>query len=203
MEDKDAIEEWTNCHVDDLWINDKLILSRKLGYKCGPHGVSVPKPGYYIVRPCVNFMGMGRGAFITFIENETEDLIPDGTFWCELLKGRHLSVDFYKGEQVLCVEGHRSSQNLVKWDRWEKTDDQIKFPNILKNLTGVYDWINIEVIGGKLIEVHLRENPDFEKHNSPYIIPIYEGDRIDLMSNQAYIEAPEHIRLGFIIRRLK
>ena len=50
-------EAWLNCHNEDLWIFDKLILAKKLGYVCGPIGVDVPEPGYYIVRPCVNIMG--------------------------------------------------------------------------------------------------------------------------------------------------
>lgn len=59
----DDDETWLRCHIDDLWIFDKLIVSKKLGYVCGPHGVNVPQNGKYIVRPCVNLMSMGRGAF--------------------------------------------------------------------------------------------------------------------------------------------
>jgi len=189
--------EWHQCHIDDLWIFDKLILSKKLGYECGPKGTSVPKPDYYIIRPCVNLMGMGRGAYIQFLEEDTDDVLPEGTFWCELFKGRHLSVDFYRGKQVLCVEGYRSSDNLSKWDKWEKKREQIEFPKIVKTFKGKYDWINIEMINDNIIEVHLRNNPDFEGHNAEYIIPVYE-DSISL-EGHTYIEAQEYIRLGFLI----
>jgi len=192
------MDEWTNCHVDDLWIFDKLILAKKLGYKCGPKGTPVPKPDYYIVRPCVNFMGMGRGAYITFLQDDTDNLIPDGTFWCEVFTGRHLSIDFYNGEQVLCVEGHRSSiKDLTKWDLWEMVGDEIQLPKILTSLEGVYSWINVEMINRKIIEVHLRKNQDFADHNSPYIIPVYENDKLE--EDHVFINAPEHNRLGFLI----
>ena len=33
---------WRSPKSDDLWALDKLILSKKLGYKCGPAGIDVP-----------------------------------------------------------------------------------------------------------------------------------------------------------------
>ena len=49
---------------------DKLILSRKLKYNCGPVGLDVPN-GWYIVRPCVNMLGLGLGAQKVWLEKET------------------------------------------------------------------------------------------------------------------------------------
>jgi len=57
-----VFDEYSQIHQDDLWVYNKLILSRKLGYTCGPSGVPVPKSDFFIVRPCMNFMGMGRFA---------------------------------------------------------------------------------------------------------------------------------------------
>ena len=55
-------EMWKTINPDEMWVLDKLILSRKMGYICGPVGTDVPKPDWYIVRPCVNAMGLGLGA---------------------------------------------------------------------------------------------------------------------------------------------
>lgn len=55
-------DEWSSIHPQDLWVYNKLQVSRVLGYECGPAGLVVPKPDFYIVRPCINFMGMGRHA---------------------------------------------------------------------------------------------------------------------------------------------
>ena len=94
-------QAWLNCHEDDLWIFDKLILSRKLGYICGPKGLEVPEPGRYIVRPAVNTSGMGEGARIQFLAKSTNHL-PPGSFWCEVFTGRHLSIDITR-ESKFCV----------------------------------------------------------------------------------------------------
>jgi len=39
---------WQTVDPNDIWVMDKLILSRKLGYTCGPVGLDVPVPGVYI-----------------------------------------------------------------------------------------------------------------------------------------------------------
>lgn len=64
----DCKAEWESIHTDDLWVYNKLFLSRVLGYNCGPSGVPVPQPGSYIIRPSFNIMGMGRSARIEYIE---------------------------------------------------------------------------------------------------------------------------------------
>ena len=99
MEDDDA---WMECNDDDLWVFDKCILSRKLKYNCGPVDVDVPESNFYVVRPCVNLAGMGRGAQIRYLEKETTHL-PPGHFWCEIFEGRHISVDFKLNNKGIMV----------------------------------------------------------------------------------------------------
>jgi len=197
----DDTDIYNQLHPDDLWVYDKLILSKKLGYKCGPHGVSVPKFAKYIVRPCVNFLGMGRGAYITRFWKETENKMPEGTFWCELFKGRHLSVDYVHGKQVLCVEGirKRSEKRLYRWSKWIKTKDKIKLPKILKTLKGNYHHINCEFIDGKLIEVHFRLNVDWQLvPQATEIIPVFKGDVIiPPTKTWSWIDSKDYERLGF------
>jgi hypothetical protein len=192
---------WQKAHEDDLWTFDKLIVSRLLGHVCGPHGSDVPKPGYYIVRPCVNFMGMGAGSRIQYIEKNTDHILNPGEFWCEIFEGRHLSVDFVNGEQDITVEGFKLSQDDTKrFSLWKKVNDLVPYPEILKKLRGKYLAINIEMIDGKIIEIHLRNNPDFMGHKSPYIKPIWKGMPFKLLKNETIIEARDGNRLGFIIR---
>ena len=88
----DEQDVWNTVDPKHLWALDKLILSKHFGYVCGPVGVDVPKPGWYIVRPCVNAIGLGLGAQKLWIDKSTDDL-PGGHFWCEWFEGRHLSVD--------------------------------------------------------------------------------------------------------------
>ena len=192
VEDDDA---WFDCHEDDLWIFDKLILSRKLGYICGPVDAYVPEPDHYIVRPCVNPAGMGRGATIEYIEKDTDHL-PVGYFWCEIFYGRHLSVDYYRGNQKLVTEGFRNKDNpLWKFNRWLRVDDEIDYPDILNELKGNYPTINCEFIGDNLIEVHLRGNYEMGKFSE--IVPVWEGEEQSIMEGYTYVEHKDFNRLGF------
>lgn len=192
-------EVWWGAHEQDLWIFDKLLLSARLGYDCGPVGVDVQHPGEYVIRPCVNTLGMGRGARIEYIEDET-DRLGLGYFWCEKFEGRHLSVDYYYQQQELTVEGIRSKDKpLWMWDKWVKVDDEMPFPEFLKDLKGDYEYINVEYIGDKVIEVHLRPNPDWADHDSDEVVPVYFGD-LPRQEGYRYEPAPEHIRKGFLIK---
>lgn len=197
----DDTDMFHKLHPNDLWVCDKLILSKKLGYKCGPHGTDVPKFGRYIVRPCVNFMGMGRGAYFTRFWKSTENKMPEGTFWCEIFKGRHLSVDYINQKQFLCVEGIKGKKetNLWRWFKWKKTKDKIPFPRILKHLTKKYKYINCEFIDGNLIEVHFRLNVDWQLiPQAQEIIPVFKGDIIVPPSDEyEYITSKDYKRLGF------
>jgi|TARA_Y100000287_G_C14136785_1_gene312681 hypothetical protein len=184
-------DEWSSIHPQDLWVYNKLQVSRVLGYECGPAGLFVPRPDFYIIRPCINFMGMGRHARIEYLKGDTEHLHP-GEFWCKVFEGEHISVDYYKGEQELTVKGVRDPQDpLYKWKKWYKVEREIPLPKLLQNLD--YDWINCEFIGDKLIEIHLRGNPDF-RYNNDSVIPVWEGDDV-----KTYIEDNDYRRLGFIL----
>ena len=196
MTQKDE-DVWPTVRPEDLWIYDKLILSRMLGYECGPPGVSVPRPGNYIVRPITNLHGMGISAEIVHIRDRTDDL-PVGHFWCQVFEGRHLSVDYMNGNQVLCVEGHRSSRELYKWDRWATVDDCVPLPTLLTDIASRYTTINCEFIGSKLIEVHLRNNPDFETlHDS--IDVVWDGQSTIAPPGKQFVENRDYKRLGFFV----
>ena len=197
MEDLEGIA-WKNADPEDLWIFDKLIVARKLGHICGPVGVDVTKPDTYIVRPCVNIPGMGRGAKFVFIEKDTLHL-PDGHFWCERFTGRHISVDYKNGQQVLAVEGFRENFSLLwRFSSWHKVDDVIPLPSIFYSLTKKYEYINIEFIDGHPIEVHLRHNPDFVYGNS-IAIPVWNDQEINVPSDLKFVESPDYNRKGFYI----
>jgi hypothetical protein len=192
---------WLNTDPQDIWIFDKLILARRLGYVCGPTGVNVPKDGFYIVRPTTNCIGLGIGTSIQWltVEGWTDHLAP-GTFWCEIFEGDHISVDYEWGEPILSVQGFKPEQTFVRWDRWIKTDTVHQVPEILKPLTEKYRWMNCEFIGGKLIEVHLRRNPDFDWGNTEFI-PVWQGQAPTPPPGYRYVDCPEqHKRIGAWIK---
>lgn len=191
MQNDDEI--WPQVPWQDLWLFDKLILARRLGYSCGPAGVPVPFGGDYIVRPVTNLLGMGRGAHFARLALGTDHLSP-GYFWCERFVGRHISVDYHWGKQVLAVEGFRlEGDPLWKFSRWERVEDRYELP--LEELKG-YEYSNVEFIGDQVIEVHLRRNPDFQYQNS-WAVPVWEGEVVD--SSRRFIEAADWKRKGFYV----
>lgn len=191
----DVNEEWNQIHSKDIWAYNKLSLSRLLGYTCGPTGTTVPKTDFYIVRPCINLLGMGRLARKEWIENETEHFHPS-EFWCEIFQGPHLSIDFQDKKSKLVVMGERNTEDpLYKWKRWEKIDVEIEFPPILNDLVGNYEWINCEMIGNRVIEVQFRQNPDFRYGNS-VAIPVWDNEK---MQNMTFISDKDYLRKGFYI----
>lgn len=194
----DSNEEWKSIHTEDLWVYNKLILNTRLRHLCGPTGVPVPHPGYYIVRPSINLLGMGRFSRIEWIDKDTEHFHPS-EFWCEIFEGEHLSVDYLNRKSDLVVIGEREDKNkLYKWKKWTKIDREVKFPKILNNLKGNYEWINCEFIGNKLIEVHFRRNPDF-RYGNTVAIPVWKDTKIEKIEDYTFIEDKDYLREGFFI----
>jgi hypothetical protein len=190
---------WQTIDPDDIWALDKLILSRKLGYNCGPVGLDVPKPGYYIVRPCVNMMGLGLGAQRIYLEESTVRL-PVGHFWCEWFAGRHLSIDYCRGKQVLAVEGFKDPDTFTHWKIWQRVDDVVPLPDIVKQFVNKYEYINCEFIGDRLIEVHFRRNEDFNA-NVNVFIPVWEGQSTVPPRGYTYRDYPDiHGRIGAFVK---
>jgi hypothetical protein len=192
----DGNDEWTNIHPSDLWVYNKLFLSRVLGYTCGPAGTTVPKPDFYIVRPSFNLLGMGRFARKEWLYNYTDHIHP-AEFWCEIFEGEHLSVDFKNKKSELVVLGTRDDDDpYYKWEKWEKIDLDVQFPKILDDLKGNYEYINCEFIGGRLIEVHFRQNPDF-RYNNTVAIPVWNDEKVE---NMTFIKDVDYHRKGFYIK---
>lgn len=186
----------SDCDVIDnidpkyLWVLDKFILSKRLGYTCGPAGVIPKKTGKYIVRPCVNLRMMSAGAVFQDL-NDQDDIITEGFFWCEIFQGRHRSFDYHWGNQILAVEGFRDDPNrLDRFSRWTKISDTFILPPIIQEIADNNECFNVETIGDNIIEVHFRFNDDFANHNADTIIPIWKEN---------FYNSPAGDRLGFML----
>ena len=200
----EVLEEFVQVKPDDLWIYNKLQISRKLGYNCGPIGAPVPWPGQYIIRPAMNFLGMGRNARKIELrpQDQTEKYAHPGEFWCEYFLGDHLSIDYVDEKSILVVQGikkkNKSYLEESKWSLWKKLDKIVPFPPFLRQISKEYPVVNVEMIGGRIIEVHLRPNPDFVWGNT-IAIPVYKDDPITAPEGMRYIESPDYNRKGFFI----
>jgi|TARA_R100000030_G_scaffold87683_1_gene71469 hypothetical protein len=195
------------------WIFNKLELSLKLGYNCGPAGVPVNKTGKYIIRPIYNLEGMGLNARIEHIEKDKVHYIKPGQFWCEVFDGDQISIDYKwnKGKLVAihASQGYNSNNNLTEFFRWIKIDPpNIKLPKFINEFDDV-DHINIEFINDKIIEIHLRHGADFPP-GATEIIPVWNDKKEEMKEKyndwfykEDFEDCEGHLknpRLGFYYR---
>lgn len=202
------MNDWQACRPDCRWVLDKLLLSDRLGYRCGPSGTPVPEPGLYVVRPVVNIDGMGIGASLVWIIDDSAEDVEPGYFWCEQLEGEHISVDYEYGKPGLTVEGTRQSapfiygkSRLDRWNRWEVTDKAPPNPpEFVQEILDQHEIANCEYVGGNLIEVQFHENPDFQWGNT-VAIPVYRDMEVASLGATGfrYEPCPDGDRLGFLI----
>jgi hypothetical protein len=188
---------WNNCDLQDLWIFDKLIVAKRAGHICGPRGIPVPKAGEYFVKPITNIEGMGEKARVEYIEDDTRHLHP-GEFWCEIFTGDHISVDYNKYIPVLSVIGQKHDvHKYSRFTRWDKTTTSHPLPQFIGLIPLRYRAINCEFIGGKLIEIHLRGNPDFAYGNN-ISIPVWIDEPDPLPAGYTFVsdQGSELDRLG-------
>lgn len=202
IEVDDAVE-YRNCHPSDRWVFNKLTVAEKAGWSCGPCGEPIPEDGEYIVRPMMNVLGMSRGARVEVLR-KGDVLEEPGYFWCERhVSETQLSIDyartFGKWEPTLVVLGHRPIHApLWKFSKWERLglEDALDAPGWLNTIRH-NSMVNVEFVGGKAIEVHLRPNPDFVG-SERVLIPIWD-DTPYKTSNWRFIEAREWKRVGFMV----
>ena len=197
MDPEEAV--WQNTDWRDLWVLDKLILSRALGYTCGPVGQDVPQPDWYIVRPAVNALGCGLGACDYYLTKSTDHL-PVGHFWSQIFRGDHISVDYAFGRPTLSVKGIRNPTDYSMFAEWYKTDVTPDAPVMLREVLARHPRANIEYIGGQAIEMHLRWNTDFEGGVTHYI-PVRRDTVNTKLEGYVYRHKPEPDgRLGAFVK---
>lgn len=213
MED---FEAWKSFPHMRQWF-DKLYLAQSMGYDCAPGGVPPTKSGYYCVRPIYNIDGMSVGARKQWIDAGDRTGIEPGYFWCEWFDGDQYSVTYeaeldslYGYNQKSCFKADRDVDRLFRFKKWTRSSLHIPLPYRLEDefmFSGV-SIINVEMIGNKVIEVHLRDTPDPDYDE---LIPVWSDEQqiVDIYTKMGYtyIEAPDNsngylpvYRLGFMVK---
>lgn len=158
-EDSDA---WL-WYPQHRWVYDKIAVAQSQGLAAAPHGV--PPPAYPVFsKPIINLKGMGIASRMLRNAAEYEQNLTPGHMWMTLLQGPHVSLD------VAVVDGEPHWWRHVTgapgregtFDYW--TVHAARDPAledycgawIRRRLRGHSGIINIETIGGRMIEVHLR-----------------------------------------------
>ncbi len=144
------------------WAYNKLEVALSQNILAAPVGI-LPKKFPVFLKPITNLFGMGVGAKMLSSEIEYEkNKHLSGYFWMEYLEGEHLSHDLIvrKGEVLfhLTFLGHSLGKGM--FDFWEVTQRDRPLNYAIhwasKHLPEYTGCINIETIGGKIIDCHLR-----------------------------------------------
>jgi len=171
--------------VEDRWVYNRYDISLRMGYRCGVGYAPVGS----IIKPMVNLYGMGGGVKVS----EGEVVIP-GYFWQEMFEGDHFSVDWENGRYKYTVLARKEGFRVLGWEVVNVLPD-FSF-SLLGGLITKYPNVNAEFIGDKLIEVHLRANPDFMGGHKRLDV-VYAEDREDFISSPDNGEGFAPLRLGF------
>ena len=197
-------EAW-QAHPNLRWIYDRLQLSLALGYECGPAGTLPSRPGIWFVKPIINLNGMGVDAHAQAYDGGAGFPVRPGSFWMPRFTGRHLSLDLKRARNAWQVEF--AVECIYRNDRpheWWRVKDRPALPVLIPPDATAMSWLNVEMIGSNVIEVHLRRNHDFDAMpEACSAFPIWEGEPVphDMISNPEDADgflAPR--RLGFVYR---
>jgi len=145
------------------WLYNKLAVAESQGLPCAPHGID-PTSFPVFSKPIYNMRGMGAGSRVLRSLKEYKHLQRPGHMWMELLEGEHVSTD------VAVVDGRpqwfRHSHGIGigdgMFDYWvveaqhrAQLEDYITAWST-RSLAGYTGMLNVETIGGRIIEAHLR-----------------------------------------------
>ena len=148
---------------EQRWIYNKLAICETQGLPNGPHGI---EPTLYPVfsKPVYNLRGMGTGGQVFRTLAEYEAGQQPGHLWMPLLEGEHVSTDvaLLRGEPVWSrhVVGHDLGGGM--FDYWrvlaEPRPELERYCGdwLRRHLKGYTGLANLETIGGRIIEAHLR-----------------------------------------------
>jgi hypothetical protein len=143
------------------WAYNKLFVAEKQSIPCGPHGTAIPSyPAFS--KPIYNLRSMGAGIEILNNDEHYRKSLKPGYMWSELLIGEHYSTDAaVSSGKVLWIKHTRGIPlDNGTFDYWELKEnpylDDYLVRFIEAHFTGYSGMLNLETIGNKIIEVHLR-----------------------------------------------
>jgi hypothetical protein len=151
---------WYPAH---RFVYDKLAVALSQGLQAGPHGVPPPRFPVFS-KPIVNLKGMGVGSRVLASQADYEKYYAPGHFWMPLLEGRHVSSDLAVVDGVprwwRHVTGKPAGEGTFDyWTIHAAPDAGIEARCgdwVREHLAGYTGMLNLETIGGTMIEVHLR-----------------------------------------------
>ena len=145
------------------WVYDKLRVTASQGLACAPHGVIPPKFPVFS-KPITNLRGMGVGSrVLSGLADYLAHLTP-GHFWMTLLEGEHVSSDIavLQGRSMWWRHSRGVPAGEGTFDHWcieagQRCElEQALSAWIAAHLGAYTGMLNLETIGGRIIDAHLR-----------------------------------------------
>ena len=145
------------------WVYNKLAIAESQGLPCGPHGLDPPAFPVFS-KPIYNMRGMGAGSRVIRSLKEYKHLQRPGHFWMPLFEGEHISSDVavVDGDPVWWRHASGLALDDGMFDYWTvlaESKPEIESYGgewLRRNLAGYTGMVNLETIGARIIEVHLR-----------------------------------------------
>ena len=185
-------------------VYDKLRLALEAGLTSAPCGVppmdlGVAPGDTVFVKPITNLAGMGLDAQAMAAEKVPAE---PGSFWCQRLEGAHTSTDcLVEHGQVRWFAHTRGSDEKdaarpIYWEIGVNLSEREPWIAdwVRRNLSGYIGICNIELIGGRPIEAHLRGSNGFFDFYGPEFIPAW----VALCDGEPW-NPPPAVPGGFII----
>jgi hypothetical protein len=158
-EDPDAYE-W---NPPQRWAYNKLLVAQSQGISCAPHGVRPPEFPVFS-KPIINLQGMGVGSRVLPDLADYERHLTPGHFWMTLLEGEHVSSDIavVLGRPRWWRHSRGTPGAQGTFDYWiieagRRPELEAYLEAWIRQHLGSYTgMLNLESIGGRIIEAHLR-----------------------------------------------
>lgn len=145
------------------WVYNKMAIAESQDLPCGPHGLTPPEFPVFS-KPIYNMRGMGAGSRVLRSEREYRHLQRPGHFWMPMLQGEHVSSDVALVDGEPCWWRHSIGMPLEEgmFDYWvvlaEHKPEIESYAGdwLRRNFVGYTGMVNLETIGARIIEVHMR-----------------------------------------------
>jgi hypothetical protein len=152
-----------DLYPERRWIHNKLAICETQGLPHGPYGTTPPQFPVFS-KPIYNLRGMGAGGHIVGSLEEYRSSLTPGYFWMPLLAGPHVSTDLalVDGRIAWCRHTTGIPATAGTFDYWIVHAEAMPALEAYlgewsgRHLRGFTGVVNIETIGGRIIECHLR-----------------------------------------------
>jgi hypothetical protein len=156
-------EEAWHLYPVHRWVYNKLLICETQGLEHGPHGIVPPRFPVFS-KPIYNLRGMGVGGRVLITREDYEHEQVPGHLWMPLLAGEHVSSDvaLVGGTPVWWRHTTGAALAAGTFDYWTIAAEPRPALEaslgswLTRHLHGYCGLVNLETIGGTIIECHLR-----------------------------------------------